>query len=105
MQYLHCLGQPRRLNLAANQTQKTTPTDAESMLTGSFSMKATVENPLCGYKITKIKSSSRRTELFILGHDKYMEYVAASSPFHDLQEKQMREYVENSLGIVNASMR
>jgi hypothetical protein len=68
-------------------------------------MKATVENPLCGYKIIKIKSASRRTELFILKHDLYMRYVAPCSPFQDLHEKQMREYVENTLGIVNASMR
>jgi hypothetical protein len=64
-----------------------------------------LSNPLYGYKITDIKSSSSFTELLIVKNSVYNKYVGSKSVFSDLQEKSVRLLLEKELGIEEASSR
>lgn len=53
-----------------------------------------VDNPLFGYKIKGIKSSSRRSEILIVKNYAYMKYAGYGSPYNELSEKSLKESVE-----------
>lgn len=67
--------------------------------------KVVVDNPLYGYKIKSIKSSSRRTEIVVIKGDMYRKYAAPGSPYNELSEKALKDAIESDFGLMDVSMR
>lgn len=62
-----------------------------------------IDNPLCGFKMTQVKSSAPFTEVLIVKHAVFQKYVSEKSPYSKVSEKQLRYAMEKELGLQDAS--
>lgn len=63
------------------------------------------QNQFFGYFIKQIKSNSQRTEILTISSKIFKKYVSHESPYNDLSDKYLKDFVDEEFGLNNASVR